>query len=242
MNASFLWGDDQFMGLTLMARLAAVTMNKTLINTAVKQAINFAKYMREPADGLYSHGYNLADNRRSCCKWGRANGWGMLSHVELLKSVEAFQDLRNTSAYQQLLGLFQDHSRAVAAVQAPDGRWHQVLNESSTFLETSASAMFLSSLARGVRYHWLDAERYLPVLRRAWVGLNKAVKDDGTVTGACIGTGILTSVEAYNERPTPYLTPLDSGLGAVLYAGVDYAKTELHGTARLTEYNSFDRN
>ena len=29
----------------------------------------------------------MADGRRSCCKWGRANGWGMLSHIEVLAAV-----------------------------------------------------------------------------------------------------------------------------------------------------------
>ena len=36
-----------------------------------------------PGDGLMYHGYNAANNATSCCKWGRANGWIMMGHVEV---------------------------------------------------------------------------------------------------------------------------------------------------------------
>lgn len=49
----------------------------------------FSKQMRDPVDGLYAHGVNVATSPvvRSCCKWGRANGWGMLSHIEVLSAL-----------------------------------------------------------------------------------------------------------------------------------------------------------
>ena len=34
------------------------------------------------------------------------------------------------------------------------GRWHQVVNESSTFLETSSTAMMVTSLATGIMHGW----------------------------------------------------------------------------------------
>ena len=215
-NASFLWGDDQYMGLTLLARLAASTDNISLTMMTAEQFINFAKYMRDPLDGLFSHGYNYADNKRSCCKWGRADGWGMMAHAEVLKSLEAFPHIKESSLYKQVLSMYQSRCKAITDVQSPDGRWHQVLNESNTFLETTASAMFVSSISKGVSYNWLDAGWYLPILKKAWVGLNNVVEEDGKVTGCCIGTGILTCVKDYTERPTPYLTSQNSDLGAVL--------------------------
>ena len=223
-NASFLWGDNQYMGLTLLARLAASTNNLSLPIMIAEQVINFDKYMRDPFDGLFSHGYNYADNKRSCCKWGRANGWGVVAHAEVLRSLEAFPHVKESSLYKQVLSMYQSRCKAIADVQSSDGRWHQVVNESSTFLETTVTAMFVSSISKGVFYKWLDADQFLRVLNKGWTGLNKAVEDDGIVTGCCIGTGILTSVKDYNERPTPFLTSRNSGLGAVLYAGVDYHK------------------
>ena len=189
-----------------------------------EQVINFAKYLRDPLDGLFSHGYNHADNKQSCCKWGRANGWGMMAQAEVLKSLETFPNMKKSRQYKQVLSIYQSFSKAIADVQSVDGRWHQVLNESTTFLETTASAMFVSSISKGVFFKWLDIDQYITVLSRGWAGLSNVVKQDGTVSGCCIGTGILTSVNDYNSRPTPYLTRQNTGLGAVMYAGVDYAK------------------
>ena len=47
----------------------------------------FSEQMRAPVDRLYAHVANVATGHHSCCKWGRANGWGMLSHVEVLSAL-----------------------------------------------------------------------------------------------------------------------------------------------------------
>ncbi len=228
---SFVWADDQFMGLTLIARLAAVNKDVVLASTAALQAIYFARHLKNSVDGLFHHGYNDRNGIQSCCKWGRANGWAMISHVEVLTSLASFHPDEGCplhDLYQQVLSMFQSHSKAVADVQSADGRWHQVLNETSTYLETTSTAMFISSIARGVHNNWLNSTRYSPVLDRGWTGLNAVVREDGTVSGACIGTGIMTSVEEYQERPTAYLNP-NSGVGSVLLAAADYHSVKYRG-------------
>ena len=235
LNASFVWGDDQYMGLTLLARLAASTKNVSLAQMTAEQLINFAKYLRDPEDGLFAHGFNYADNKRSCCKWGRANGWGMMAHAEILKALETFPNIKESPLYKKVLNIYQSFAKAIANVQSPDGRWHQVLDVNSTFLETTASAMFISSISKGVLFKWLSRDQYITILEKGWTGLGNAVEEDGTVTGCCIGTGILTSVKDYNRRPTPYLTRQNTGLGAVLYAGVDYAKISKKGHTKSVD-------
>ena len=84
-NLTFLWADDQFMGFTLLARVAAVKKDSDLVRFAAKQALQFADHLGDDRDDLYFHGYNAQDERQSCCKWGRANGWGMMSHIEVRK-------------------------------------------------------------------------------------------------------------------------------------------------------------
>lgn len=95
------------------------------------------------------HGFNAANNQTSCCKWGRANGWIMMAHVEVLLALEKKQP--HHPLLPQVLALFQNHSRALLAVQSDSGAWHQVLNETSTFLETSCTAMFLYSYITGIQ-------------------------------------------------------------------------------------------
>ena len=47
--------------------------------------------------------------------------------------------------YNQLLENFQQHCEGLRSVQDIDGRWHNILTNSSTYLETSASAMYLTA-------------------------------------------------------------------------------------------------
>ena len=57
----------------------------------------------------------MADGRHSCCKWGRANGWGMLSHIEVLAAVAAFPGHPLTAP---LLSGYRARVKAVLAVGA----------------------------------------------------------------------------------------------------------------------------
>ena len=189
-DASFLWGDDQYMGLTLLSRLAKAYDNESLAEFAGTMAVQFAKYMADRRDGLYYHGYNDADRRMSCCKWGRANGWGMMSHVEVLEAMDRFPRLRKSQVFHELVQIFREHALGVVNSQSrEDGRWHQVLNETSTFLETSATAMFVSSTIRGIQNSWLDRETFGAMPYLGFAGLQRAITSNGTVTGISTGTG-----------------------------------------------------
>jgi len=210
---SFLWSDDQFMGNTLLNRLAILTNNETLVNETAQQQLNFGKYMQDRSgDNLFWHGYNHADNHTSCCKWGRANGWVMMSHVEALLALSHFP---GNPYFNEVLALFQSHALAAVGFQSATGLWHQVINCNTTFLETSVSAMFLYSFIQGVNNKWLDSATFLPVIKQAYDGVSSQIQSNGVVNNICTGTGIMTSVAQYNSRPTNYNIS-GPGLGSVL--------------------------
>jgi len=62
--------------------------------------------------------------------------------------------------------IFQEHAAALAAHQSEDGRWHQIINNQSTFLESSETAMFLVAMTRGVTGGWLEKAIFGPVIRK----------------------------------------------------------------------------
>ena len=66
-----------------------------------------------------------------------------------------------SSEYATVLALFQSRAAAIAQYQdEASGLWHQLVNDSTTFLETSSSAMYLTSIIRGVRNNWLSADDF----------------------------------------------------------------------------------
>lgn len=52
-----------------------------------------------------------------------------------------------------------------------DGRWRQLVNDSSLWPETSVTAMYTYSMATGISHGWLNKTRVLPIVEAAWSGL-----------------------------------------------------------------------
>ena len=144
---TFVWADDALMGLGLLAALIkhGYANASAYADALAGIQVNYEAHLRDAATGVYRHGYDAATGAQSCCAWGRANGWQMMSHVDALNAIPADHPRFNAS-----LAVFQRHAAAMAALQnASDGRWHQVLDAPETFLETSVTAMTLYGLAIG---------------------------------------------------------------------------------------------
>ena len=71
------------------------------------------RYLQDGQDMLSYHGYDNDGGSHSCCKWGRGNGWGMMSHMEALACVQEFPELFKTGIYDNLMKLLQEHSMAL---------------------------------------------------------------------------------------------------------------------------------
>jgi unsaturated rhamnogalacturonyl hydrolase len=65
----------------------------------------------------------------------------------------------------------------------------QVVDDPTTFLETSVTAMTIYALCTSVSQGWLDRATYDAPIQAAWAGLTSQVAADGTVDGICEGTG-----------------------------------------------------
>eukprot|EP01113_Clastostelium_recurvatum_P044528 TRINITY_DN752_c0_g1_i2.p1 TRINITY_DN752_c0_g1~~TRINITY_DN752_c0_g1_i2.p1 ORF type:complete len:393 (+),score=91.76 TRINITY_DN752_c0_g1_i2:41-1219(+) len=220
-GAAFVWCDDMFMGMALPARLSVITRDPKYIDSIGTMQLTYNKHLVDTTDNIYHHGYDAQDNQQSCCKWGRANGWTVMSHVEVLLSLKTFNDSAHQKTFAQVLDVFRAHAAGVAKLQAGTGAWHQILNETTTYLETSATAMFLLSFITGVQEGWLDKAQFDPVIQRAYSALANTVTSTGVVNGICVGTGVGTSVSFYEQRPTTY-TQSSPGLGSVLKAIILY--------------------
>ena len=127
-----------------------------------------------------------------------------MSAVEVLSALAP----RNHSAVGQIRASFLAHARALKRAQAVDGRWHQLLNDTSTFLETSVTSMTLYALAAGVLNGWLEKAEFDGVIQQAWAGLSSTIQPDGTVTGICNGFGACTCGVAASCRTAHFFSLL----------------------------------
>lgn len=208
-----IWCDDLFMSAVFLVRYARFTGDESYLEEAVRQAKAYDRYLRDPETGLVFHGWDDTHKRFVGQRWGRANGWFAWAPSEILSGLPS-----GHPDYRQLSEIHRSHLEALLCYQESNGMWHQLLDRPDTYEETSATALFVLTLARAVRMGWVDrsyAERAL----LGWQAIEKHIRPDGTVTGICRSMSIGNDVAVYAERPTLPNDP--RGLGAVFTAAVE---------------------
>jgi len=110
------------------------------------------------------------------------------------------------------------HILGIARYQGAEGFWHQLLDKTDSYLETSCSAMFTYTIARSVNKGYIEP-RYASIARRGWEGVMTNIRPDGQVEGVCAGTSVSDDLVYYYRRPAPSNDV--HGIGAVLLAGTE---------------------
>jgi rhamnogalacturonyl hydrolase YesR len=211
-----IWADDLYMSVSLLARMGALTGNKKYFDDAIHQVLRFHHYLWDSTRHLYYHCYYTDSRHNGVAYWGRCNGWVMMAQADLLSALP-----QNYPGRPKLLRLYRQEAEGIARYQSASGLWHQLLDKTDSYLETSCSAIFTFCLARGVNRGWLEPD-FAQVAFEGWKGLQTKITDQGDVTGICPGTGIAPSTVAYYNRPQR--TDLAMGEGPLLRAGVEMMK------------------
>lgn len=228
-RANSVWADDLYMSVPFLAQMGALTGESSYFDDAAKQILQISKRLFVPAKGIYAHAWN-AENADDLPQyhWGRANGWCMMAMVELLDTMP-----ENHPARADVLKQLRAQAVGIANCQSGNGLWHQLLDRTDSYLETSASAMFTFALARAVNRGWLDAFSYGPVAIAGWNGLSTRISLEGRIDGTCVGTNYASDPVYYYNRPA---TDDVHGYGPVLMAGAEMIrlvkneKFSIHGS------------
>ena len=207
-----LWLDDMFMSIPALAWMGKYTGDWKYYDEAVRQVRQFASRMFVPEKGLFMHGWVQDMAEHPTFFWGRANGWAIMTLTEVLEVLP-----ENHPGYQDVLSLFRQHLKGLAALQSGEGLWHQLLDRNDSYLETSASAIYIYCMARGINRGFLDPLVYGPPALLAWNAVSRQVNETGQVTNTCVGTGMAFDPAFYYYRPVNVFAA--HGYGPVLLAG-----------------------
>lgn len=205
-----LWDDTVYMVDEFLMQMYKLTGNYEYLREAISQYKKHAEKLEDTATGLWYHGWDndTIPSQDPCCApgwaenpdrrntefWGRGNGWIVMTLADLLELLpgddENYEFLKNAfvKKMETLLPLQDDKS----------GHWYQLPvypGEEGNFLESSATAMFAYSAAKGVALGILDDSRFMPAVDKAYNGLrDKSIcisEDricmDNICTGTCIG-------------------------------------------------------
>ena len=216
-----VWLDDMYMGVPSLAWYGALKNDTASIGDAVRQIRAFRNRMwvQLPSvggieQGMFRHGWVEEMNPHPFFPWGRANGWAILTICEVL---DAMQLAGYADGREEILALLRQHVAALCAVQDKSGLWHQLLNDPSSFLETSASAIFTYCLAHAICEGWIDPIAYGAQTLLAWNALSTQIDRQGQVLGTVVGSGMGFDRAFYCHRPVHPMAA--HGYGPVIWAG-----------------------
>ncbi len=216
-QAVSLWGDDMYMGIPALAELGRMTGERKYFDDAVNNVLSMSRYLFNPQLGIYTHGWhqNLQDGPRFY--WSRANGWAVLAMSDLLDVLP-----KDHPGYEPVLAQLRASLKGIAERQSGAGLWHQMIDRNDSYLETSASAMFVYTIAHAVNQGWISPTTYGSIAQTGWQALSAKITAKGEIEGICVGTTLAGDQTYYYNRPTSVHAL--HGYGPTLMAGAEILK------------------
>ncbi|HSC38216.1 MAG TPA: glycoside hydrolase family 88 protein, partial [Chitinophagaceae bacterium] len=213
-----MWADDLYMSVPFLARMGKLTGDNKYFDFAIQQVEHFNRYLYDSSTGLFFHCFYNEENVNGVARWGRCNGWLAVAQAELLNNLPA-----NHPKRPELIKLLLRHVIGFSRYQDPNGMWHQLLDKTDSYAESSVTAMFTYTVAKAVNEGWIN-RRYITIAQNGWQALAGKVTDDGQVKDICIGTSIEDDIRYYYNRPAA--TNDTHGLGAFLMAGAEIIRAK----------------
>jgi len=236
---SQMWLDGLFMGAPFYAEYS-VDFNGGAANDlddVVKQFRLADQHLYDKASGLYFHGWDESKKESwvnpvtgtSSNFWGRAVGWWAMAQVDVLDFLP-----KDHKGRSEIIALIKKTSDGIVKHQdAASGVWWQVMDKGDkpgNYLESTASAMFVYSMAKAVNNGYLSRD-FVPAILKGYDGIiNRFMKTDGggkvSLTRCCsvagLGYGRDGSYEYYLREPV-----IDNdlkGVGPFVLAGIEVQK------------------
>lgn len=210
-----LWADDAYMSIPALAEMGRLTGEAKWFEDAVRQAVQMHDHLYAADKGLLTHGLHLHNPRAPHFFWGRANGWVVVAMCDLLDALP-----RSHAGFEPVRSRLENLLRGIAQYQdGNSGLWHQMIDRNTSYLETSASAMFTYGLAHAVNRGWISPTTYGSIALAGWIGVTERVNDAGQVEGTCVGTTLASDQVYYYHRPQSAYAL--HGYGPVLLAGIE---------------------
>jgi unsaturated rhamnogalacturonyl hydrolase len=195
-NDGQLWVDTLYMTVLFLAKTGMVTGRRHYVEEAIHQYLLHIKYLADRESGLWFHGWTFEGNHNfGRVHWGRGNSWytsGVVDFIEMAHIEGGVRDF--------LVDALRDQIDALIPLQDADGMWHTVLDDPTSYQESSATAGFGYGILKAVRMGLLP-ERYRAVGLRACEAVLARVDETGSVTQVSYGTPMGDDAEFYRRIP-----------------------------------------
>jgi unsaturated rhamnogalacturonyl hydrolase len=234
-----MWLDGLYMGQPFYTEYSVV-FGEDNFNDIANQFVWMENHARDAKTGLLYHGWDESREQKWANKetglsphiWGRAMGWYAMALVDTLDSFP-----KNHPRRAEIVAILNREAAAIEKYQDKDGLWWDIIdlpNRAKNYHESSAAAMFVYALAKGLRQGNLP-EKYLKVAEKGWAGIKRKFIEtlpDGNVdwTGTVSVSGL--GGNPYRDGSYDYymsekvIVNDPKGLGAAIKAAVEMERLE----------------
>lgn len=188
------------------AKLAAATGDERYVSRAVYELTWRLRLLQDERTGLCDHSYLSDQGRRGGMLWGRGQGWALLGLVETLRVLPEEVDGR-----PELTQRLQRLADGLVAHQSMNGHWHTIVDDRSSYLESSTAAFFVAAVCPAIDAELLPADTMRAPLDAAWRAVQSSVRSDGVLTGVSAETPTWLSPTDYRTVATGGTYPWGQG-------------------------------
>jgi unsaturated rhamnogalacturonyl hydrolase len=193
-NEGQLWDDTLYMTVLFLAKIGKMLNQYDYMEEAEHQFLVHIKYLYDKKTGLWFHGWSFIEKSNFAnALWGRGNCWftaGVVDYIEMM-------DLSG-GTQQFLLDTLEAQVKKLMELQTKEGMWHTLLDDTTSYVETSATAGFAYGILKAIRKGYLST-KYLEVGLRACNAVRKRILSDGIVDEVSYGTGMGHTLQAYKD-------------------------------------------
>ncbi|WP_240335232.1 glycoside hydrolase family 88 protein [Paraliobacillus sediminis] len=198
-NKNQLWDDTLMMTVLPLAKIGKLLDRPEYIQEAKKQFLIHTKYLVDKKTGLWFHGWTFEENHNYAnALWGRGNCWITIAIPEIIELLEL---PKGDFLREFLIDTLNRQVETLASYQSESGLWHTLIDDETSYLESSATAGFAYGILKSVHKRYISQE-YEQVAYRAIKGLINEIDDNGAVQKVSVGTGMGDTLEFYKEIKT----------------------------------------
>lgn len=196
-NKNQLWDDTLMMTVLPLAKIGMLFKRQDYLEEARHQFLIHIKYLMDKKTGLWYHGWTFEENHNYAeAFWARGNCWLTIAIPEIIEIL----DLKEGDFFRSfLIETLNAQVKALKEYQdTKSGLWHTLIDDDSSYLESSATAGFAYGILKAVHKRYIDSS-YKEVAFTALKGLIDQIDEKGEVQKVSVGTGMGEDLDFYRN-------------------------------------------
>ncbi|TAH68845.1 MAG: glycoside hydrolase family 105 protein [Anaerolineaceae bacterium] len=203
LNDEEIWVDTLFMTVLFLAKIGKVLNRNDWIDEAKYQFLLHIKYLSDRKTGLWYHGWTFNGMHNFTeALWGRGNCWITVAIPEFLSIIQC-----EPSMERFLVEALLRQVDALEAYQDSSGMWHTLIDDSTSYVEASATCGIAFGILKAVHMGLID-NKYVKCANKAINPILDLIDEEGLLGQVSYGTYMGRKTKQYYKdveiRTMPY--------------------------------------